>query len=125
MLDIFTDSPGLRILLTGNEAIARGAIEAGLHVASAYPGTPSTEIVETLAMAAKRFNLHVEWSVNEIVSLEVAASASWSGLRALTAMKHNGLNTVIDFLIALSLSGSGRGGLIIVSADDPQSHSSP
>jgi len=65
MLDIFTDSPGLRILLTGNEAIARGAIEAGLHVASAYPGTPSTEIVETLAMAAKRFNLHVEWNVNE------------------------------------------------------------
>jgi indolepyruvate ferredoxin oxidoreductase alpha subunit len=125
MLDIFTDSPGLRVLLTGNEAIARGAIESGLHVASAYPGTPSTEILETLALAAKRFNLHVEWSVNEIVSLEVAASASWSGLRALTAMKHNGLNTVMDFLIALSLSGSGGGGLIIVSADDPQSHSSP
>lgn len=125
MLNIFTDSPGRRVLLTGNEAIARGAVEAGLHVASAYPGTPSTEIVEALALAAKMFNLHVEWSVNEIVSLEVAASASWSGLRALAAMKHNGLNTVMDFLIALSLSGSGRGGLIIVSADDPQSHSSP
>ncbi len=117
------DAPGKELLLMGNEAIARGALEAGVKVAAAYPGTPSTDIVENLAAAAKARGLYVEWSINEKVALEVAAAASFSGLRALCAMKQNGLNVAADFLLTLNLVGV-KGGLVLVVCDDPSSHSS-
>ena len=85
----------------GNEAIARGALEAGVKVAAAYPGTPSTDIIENLTRVAKSRGLYVEWSVNEKVALEVAAAGSYSGLRSLCAMKQNGLNVASDFLLNL------------------------
>lgn len=112
------------VLLLGNEAIARGAIEAGVHFAAAYPGTPSSEILESLAAASKHFGFHAEWSTNEMVAVEAAAAASWAGLRAITSMKQNGLNVILDFLMNLSFTGSGKGGLVIVVADDPYAHSS-
>jgi len=112
------------VLLLGNEAIARGAMEAGVHFAAAYPGTPSSEILETLAAASKHFGFHAEWSTNEMVAVEAAAAASWAGLRAITSMKQNGLNVILDFLMTLSFTGCGKGGLVIVVADDPYAHSS-
>jgi indolepyruvate ferredoxin oxidoreductase alpha subunit len=114
---------GMQRLLMGNEAIARGALEAGLNVASAYPGTPSSEIIETLAKVAKERNLYVEWSANEKVALEVAAAASFSQLRSLCAMKQVGVNVAADFLLHLGLSGT-RGGMVLVTCDDPGALSS-
>ncbi len=105
-------------LLLGNEAIARGALEAGIGFASAYPGTPSTEIVESLAWAAQKFGIHVEWSSNEKVALEAAWAASVSGVRALAAMKHVGLNVAADAFMSIGYTGV-RAGLVIVSAGDP------
>ena len=81
--------------LTGNEAIARGAWEAGVRVASAYPGTPSTEILETLARYPVE-DVHAQWSPNEKVALDVAIGASYSGVRAFTALKHVGVNVAAD-----------------------------
>ncbi len=107
-------------LLTGNEAIARGAWEAGVKVATAYPGTPSTEILENIA---KYEDIYSQWSVNEKVALEVASGASIEGVRVLVAMKHVGLNVAADPFMTLSYTGVG-GGLVIVSADDPYMHSS-
>lgn len=117
------DSPGKRALLMGNEAIARGAIEAGVQVAAAYPGSPSSEIIGSLSQVGKQLGIYVEWSVNEKVALEVAAAASFAGLRGLTAMKQNGLNVASDFLSNLNLTGS-RGGLVAVVCDDPSALSS-
>lgn len=107
-------------LLTGNEAIARGAYEAGVKVATAYPGTPSTEILESIA---KYPCIYAQWSVNEKVALEVASGASIAGARTLTVMKHVGLNVAADPFMTLSYTGVG-GGMVIVSADDPYMHSS-
>jgi len=107
----------------GNEAIVRGALEAGVNVASGYPGTPSSEIIENLSKIAKERNIYVEWSANEKVALEVAAAASFAGLRALCAMKQNGVNVASDFLLHLVYSGT-RGGIILVSCDDPGALSS-
>jgi len=107
-------------LLSGNEAMALGAYHAGVKVATAYPGTPSTEILENIA----RFqNVYAEWSTNEKVALEVAMGASYTGARALTGMKHVGLNVAADPLMSASITGV-KGGFVIVSADDPGMHSS-
>ena len=114
---------GTRKLLLGNEAIARGAVEAGISAASAYPGTPSTEILEALAAASSEYGVYVEWSTNEKVALEVGIGVSMMGLRALVAMKHVGLNVASDPLMSLGYAGV-VGGLVIVSADDPNAHSS-
>ena len=100
--------------LSGNEALALGAAQAGLRVAAAYPGTPSTEIIETLA---RRADVRAEWSVNEKVALEVALGASMAGQRALAAMKHVGLNVASDTLMSIGLTGIGAG-LVIAVADD-------
>lgn len=107
-------------LLSGDEAVARGAWEAGCHVATAYPGTPSTEILEALAAYQE---VYCEWSTNEKVALESALGASICGARALAAMKHVGLNVAADPLFSAAYIGA-RGGLVIVSADDPGQHSS-
>jgi indolepyruvate ferredoxin oxidoreductase alpha subunit len=109
-----------RKLLSGNEAIARGAVEAAADFATGYPGTPSTEIIEALATMG---GPHCQWSVNEKVALEVAAGASWAGGRVLVTMKHVGLNVAADPLFTLAYTGV-RGGLVIINADDPQQFSS-
>lgn len=114
---------GTHKLLLGNEAIARGAIEAGISAAAAYPGTPSTEILEALTEVAEEYGVYVEWSTNEKVALEVGIGVSMMGLRALVAMKHVGLNVASDPLMSLGYTGV-VGGLVIVSADDPNAHSS-
>jgi len=110
-------------LLMGNEAIARGALEAGISVATGYPGTPSSDIIERLAKVAKQSHIYVEWSVNEKVALEVAAAASFAGLRSLCVMKQNGVNVASDFLLHLAASGT-RGGMVLVPCDDPGALSS-
>jgi len=115
---------GARELLLGNEAIARGALEGGVRVAAAYPGTPSSEVLEALARVAVEAGIYVEWSVNEKVASEVAGGAAMTGLRALTVMKHEGLNVALDFLAHVNLMGV-PGGLVIVVADDPEGWSSP
>jgi indolepyruvate ferredoxin oxidoreductase alpha subunit len=129
-MDILEDKPGKKILLLGNEAITRGAIEGGIDVATTYPGTPSSEIADTFSHIAKYFtkqkkdpSFYFEYSVNEKVALEVAAAASISGLRSLTCMKHVGLNVASDTFMTYMYIGC-RGGHIIVTADDPSCHSS-
>ena len=107
-------------LLSGNEAIALGAWEAGVHYASAYPGTPSTEILPALAQYA---GVKAEWASNEKVALDGAIGASFAGGRALAAMKHVGVNVASDSLMSLSYTGVGAG-LVLVSADDPGAFSS-
>ena len=106
--------------MLGNEAVARGAYEAGVTVAAAYPGTPSTEITEYIA---KYDEIYSEWSPNEKVSLEVAIGASIGGARAICSMKHVGLNVAADPLFTASYTGV-NGGLVIMVADDPGMHSS-
>lgn len=123
MSSIALDASGKVALLMGNEAIARGALEAGVKVCTAYPGNPSSEIIGSLAEVAKDLGLHVEWSINEKVALEVAAAASLAGLRGLCAMKQNGLNVASDFLLNLNLTGC-KAGLVVVVADDPSGISS-
>jgi indolepyruvate ferredoxin oxidoreductase alpha subunit len=114
--------PGIQLLM-GNEAIARGALEAGVSFAAGYPGNPSSEIIETLAGETSRHRLYVEWSINEKVALEAAAAASFSGLRALATMKQNGVNVASDFITNLTLSGTGAG-LLLITCDDPSGISS-
>ncbi len=110
----------MKELLLGNHALARGAWEAGVAVAAAYPGTPSTEITEEIAAYE---GLHAEWSPNEKVALEVAVGASVAGGRALCCMKHVGLNVAADPLFTAAYTGV-NGGLVVVVADDPGMHSS-
>jgi indolepyruvate ferredoxin oxidoreductase, alpha subunit len=112
-----------RVLLSGNEAIARGAYEARVRVAAGYPGTPSTEILESLVRQDPSREVYVEWSSNEKVALDIALGASLGGSRALVTMKHVGLNVAADTLMTASYTGV-RGGLVVVSADDPGMHSS-
>ena len=103
-----------RHLLSGNEAVARAAWEAGVRVAAAYPGTPATEILETIARYP---DIYSEWSVNEKVAVEVAIGAALTGSRALAAMKHVGMNVASDAFMTQALAGV-VGGLVIVVADD-------
>jgi len=121
-ITLTSDAPGARLFMLGNEAIARGAIEAGVQVVASYPGTPSSEITETLVNNAKNTGMYAEWSINEKVALEVAMAAAISGLRALSIMKHVGVNVAHDPL--MSASYMGLGGLMLISADDPGQWSS-
>lgn len=113
-----------KMLLSGNEAIARGVLEAGVSVAAAYPGTPSTEIMETIVHFGKETGMHAEWSINEKVAFEVALGAAWSGLRSFTAAKHVGLNVAADPFFTAALFGGMKGGFVMCVADDPSFHSS-
>jgi len=119
-------APGKKEFLLGNEAIARGAIEAGVQFAAGYPGTPSSEILQSLLDASRKLNIHAEWSINEKVATEKAAAAAVSGLRSISTMKNAGLSVALDFIVHLSLSGlgTGDGGMVIAVCDDPSAHSS-
>ena len=110
----------MKEILSGNEAIARGAHEAGVRVACAYPGTPSTEILENIIRYRE---IDTSWATNEKVALEVGIGASFSGARAIVTMKHVGVNVAADPLFTLSYTGV-NGGLVLVTADDPELHSS-
>lgn len=111
----------MKKLMTGNEAIARGAYEAGARYASAYPGTPSTEILENIALY--KDDITAEWATNEKVALETAIGASMAGARAIASMKHVGVNVAADPMFTVSYTGV-YGGLVLVSADEPGQHSS-
>ncbi|MDF2524566.1 MAG: indolepyruvate ferredoxin oxidoreductase, alpha subunit [Clostridiales bacterium] len=111
-----------RKLLMGNEAIAYGAIRAGVNVVTGYPGTPSTEVLETIAKNNPG-DIYIEWSVNEKVALEVAAGAAYAGARSLVTMKQVGLNVASDPLMSLSYIGI-KGGMVVLVADDPGPFSS-
>jgi indolepyruvate ferredoxin oxidoreductase alpha subunit len=118
MHKLLSDTPGEKLWLLGNEAIARGAIEAGVAFATTYPGTPSSEISLNLFQMSQESNLYFEYSTNEKVALEVAAGAANSGLRTMCMMKHVGLNVAADPLMTLAYVGV-KGGLVILTADDP------
>ncbi len=111
----------MKKFLSANEAVAHAAAQAGCVVASAYPGTPSTEILENIAKF--KDTVRCEWAVNEKVAMETAIGASMAGARALTAMKHVGLNVAMDPLMTFTYVGA-TGGMVIISADDPGMHSS-
>ncbi len=113
----------MREYLLGNAAIAKGLLEAGIGLAAGYPGTPSSEIIEGLVELKGDLPLHIEWSVNEKVALEVAAGASWTGCRSVATMKHVGLNVAADPFMTLAYLGVGAG-LLVICADDPFCHSS-
>ncbi|MDD4127041.1 MAG: indolepyruvate ferredoxin oxidoreductase subunit alpha, partial [Methanomicrobium sp.] len=108
--------------MLGNEAIAHACCEADLDFASGYPGTPSSEVIDTLRSQKER-DFYIEWSVNEKVALENALGAAWTGIRSLVTMKHVGLNVAADPLMTSGYTGI-KGGLVILSADDPYAHSS-
>lgn len=123
MSDLLNMKPGEPVLLMGNEAIARGALEAGVRVAAGYPGTPSSEIIDSLVRISEQQGMYVEWSANEKIALEVAAAGSFAGLRSLCVMKQNGVNVASDFLLHLAGSGT-RAGMVLVPCDDPGALSS-
>ena len=108
--------------MTGNEALARGAWEAGVKVGAAYPGTPSTEILENLARHPEE-DVAAEWAINEKVSCDIAIGASFAGVRAVTAMKHVGVNVAADTIMSQTYIGV-NGGFVIIVCDDPGIHSS-
>jgi indolepyruvate ferredoxin oxidoreductase alpha subunit len=111
-------------MMSGNEAMARGALEAGVGFCTSYPGTPATEIAEYIMARAQSFGIHAEWSVNEKVALETAWGASWAGIPSLCSMKSLGLNVASDSLLSMNLSETGDGGFVIIVGDDPRGHSS-
>ncbi|MDE7413226.1 MAG: indolepyruvate ferredoxin oxidoreductase, partial [Muribaculaceae bacterium] len=112
-------------LLLGDEALALGALHAGLSGAYAYPGTPSTEIMEFIQESpiTKERNIHSHWSSNEKTAVEEALGMSYCGKRAITSMKHVGLNVAADPFVNSGMTGA-NGGLLVVAADDPSMHSS-
>jgi indolepyruvate ferredoxin oxidoreductase alpha subunit len=123
MHELLSGNPGEKRLLLGNEAIARGAVEAGLAFATAYPGTPSSEVALNFYQIKQETDLYFEYSTNEKVALEVAAGAAVSGLRTMVTMKHVGMNVAADPLITLAYTGVNAG-LVILTADDPSLFSS-
>ncbi|MFX0009649.1 MAG: indolepyruvate ferredoxin oxidoreductase subunit alpha [Candidatus Hermodarchaeota archaeon] len=118
------DHPGKKVIMLGNEAIARGILEAGVIIGSGYPGTPSSEILTTLAEMQKYHpHLKLEWSINEKVGFEVAYGGSMSNVRSVASMKHVGLNVASDAFMTACYAGA-RGGMVVISADDPNCFSS-
>ena len=115
--------PGKRALLLGNEAIVRGILESGISIVTTYPGTPASEIGDTVSAIAQEAGIYMEYSVNEIVAVEVAGGAANCSVRALAAMKHVGLNVAADAIMTLAYTGV-KGGMVIVVADDPECYSS-
>jgi indolepyruvate ferredoxin oxidoreductase, alpha subunit len=123
MHKLLVNNPGSEMLLLGNEAIARGALEAGLSFATCYPGTPSSEIPEQFFKISQETDLYFEYSTNEKVALEVATGPALCGLRTMVTVKHVGLNVASDPLMTLAYVGV-KGGMVIINADDPYLFSS-
>ncbi len=123
MHKLVKEPEGKKLLLMGNEAVVRGALEVGLAVAATYPGTPSSEISANLFQIAKETDIYFEYSTNEKVALEVAAAAANSGLKSMAIMKHVGVNVAADALMTLAYVGV-TGAMVVVSADDPYMFSS-
>jgi len=123
MNPITLNSPGSRAFMMGNDAIARGLLEGGVQYCAAYPGNPSSEILERLADAAVDLQIYAEWSVNEKVAIEGAAAASLAGVRSMASMKQNGVNVSSDFITNLALSGV-KAGMLLITCDDPGAVSS-
>ncbi len=122
--DFALDAPGKKVMLLGNEAIARGCLEAGVVLGAGYPGTPSTEMLETLAEISEHFpQIKTEWSINEKVGFEVAFGGSMCNARSIAGMKHVGLNVAADAFMTACYAGA-RGGFVVLSADDPECFSS-
>jgi indolepyruvate ferredoxin oxidoreductase alpha subunit len=121
---IAENTPGKKGIVQGNEAIARGCLEAGVMIGSGYPGTPSTEALETLAYISTFYKqIRCEWSINEKVGFEVALGGSMAGARSLASMKHVGVNVAADAFMTAAYAGA-RGGFVLLSADDPSCYSS-
>jgi indolepyruvate ferredoxin oxidoreductase alpha subunit len=110
-------APGKRLFLTGDEAVARAALELGVQVVTGYPGNPSTKTITALIPIARQYGMTVEWSVNEKVALEVATGAAWAGQRSLVTMKMSGMNVMADSLLSIAHSGV-TGALVIYTVDD-------
>ncbi len=123
MEEIISNKSGGKIILLGNEAIVRGALESGVQFVSTYPGTPASEIGNTFFRVAKKAKVYFEFSINEKVALEAGVGASFSGLKTLIAMKNFGLNVALDSLLPFIYTGV-KGPTVIVVADDPSCHSS-
>jgi len=123
MHKLLTDQPGDQMMLLGNEAIARGAIEAGVAFTSTYPGTPSSELSLNFFQMSRESDLHFEYCTNEKVAMEVSAGAAACGVRSMAVMKHVGLNVAADALMTLAYVGV-KGGMVILTADDPAMFSS-
>jgi len=118
------NKPGTRVILLGNEAIARGILEAGVIIGTGYPGTPSSEILTTLAEMLPYYpRLKLEWSINEKVAFEIAYAGSMSNVRSVASMKHVGVNVASDAFMTAAYAGT-RGGMVLISADDPNCYSS-
>lgn len=120
LTNIGTSKTDLPLLLSANQALARGAIEAGVALVTGYPGTPSTYAIEAL-LKVPDLGFRVEWSVNEKVAFEVATGVSWAGLRSLVTMKMSGLNVASDALVSVQYSGT-NGGMVVYVADDPNTY---
>ncbi|MCE5223559.1 indolepyruvate ferredoxin oxidoreductase subunit alpha [bacterium] len=121
---MLTDNkPGQKELLMGNQAVVRGAIEAGMQVAATYPGTPASEIGDTFSEKAKTCGYYFEYSTNEKLAFETALAGSWSNLRSIVSMKHVGLNVAADALMSSTYGGT-IGGMVLVIGDDPSFFSS-
>ncbi|MGC8496530.1 MAG: indolepyruvate ferredoxin oxidoreductase subunit alpha [Thermoplasmata archaeon] len=120
---LYEDNIGKTYFILSNEAIVRGALESAVDIVATYPGTPTSEIGDIFSKIAKEAGVYFEFSTNESVALGVAAAASSSGLRALAFMKHVGLNVASDFMMTTAYIGA-RGGLVIITGDDPSMHSS-
>ena len=123
MSELLINEPGRTTLLLGNEGLVRGALEAGLAYASCYPGTPSSEVPNTLFALKDKAGLYMEFAVNEKVAMEASGGAALAGLRSLTTMKHVGMNVASDPMMTFAYTGV-RGALVIYNADDPAMHSS-
>jgi indolepyruvate ferredoxin oxidoreductase alpha subunit len=123
MHKLLTEAPGEQMMLLGNEAIARGAIEAGVAFTSTYPGTPSSELSLNFFQMSRESDLHFEYCTNEKVAVEVSAGAAACGVRSMAVMKHVGLNVAADALMTLAYVGV-KGGMVILTADDPAMFSS-
>ena len=122
-MNLREDAVGQVRLMSGNAAIARGAIEAGVQFCTSYPGSPVSQIPSLLVNEADTPNIHVEWSTNEMVAFETAAGAAIAGVRAMASMKHVGMNWIMDPIMAVNQSGV-IGGLVVVTAGDPGAYSS-
>ena len=122
-MELLLNKSGKKVILLGNEAIVRGALEEGVNFVSTYPGTPASEIGDTFFKIAKKVGVYFEYSTNEKVALEAAIGASFSGLKTLVAMKNFGLNVALDALFPFVYTGS-KGPTVVIVADDPSCHSS-